>query len=118
METEEKIKTIISQDVNSSYEVSSGIGLKQIKYLLFSIPFLVMLYYFPLHHPNRVVDFIVRVFVIIVIEAMYYFLLKIEPYRHARISSVEILEEKIKFKSMKKKGKNVIYYSKKRKEST
>ena len=111
-----KTRVMISQNVDSSYEFFNGIGVKQIKYLFFSIPFLLGIYYFPFfHHPSPLVDWVIRGFTVSCIAILFYLLLRLKRLKGSKITDIEIAEEKIRFRIKRKNKKNSFYYSKVRK---
>ncbi len=113
---EEKIRVMISQNVDSSYEFFNGIGVKQMKYLLYLLPFLIGIYKFPFfHHPSPLVDWVIRGFTVACIAILFYLLIRLKRLKGSKITDIEITEEKIRFRLKKNKKKNSLYYSKVRK---
>lgn len=113
MQEQERMKVQVSQNVDSNYEYLNGIRLKQMKYLLWSVPFLIGIFKFPFfHHSNEVVDMIIRIFIVCCIAVLWFLLVRLKRFRNSKISDVEILEERIRFRIKKARKKNSIKYSK------
>lgn len=116
MDQEKKKRVMISQNVDSSYEFINGIGVKQMKYLLYFLPILIGIYKFPFfHHPNPIVDWTIRGFTVACLGILFYLLIRLKRLKGSKITDIEITEEKIRFRLRKKNKKNSLYYSKIRK---
>ncbi|MBL1227214.1 hypothetical protein [Enterococcus sp. BWR-S5] len=111
-EKEEK-KYLINIDVDSSYEFSRGFGLKQLRhFVVLVLPLLLLIWFFPLKHPNVVVNFLMRLVAIAAIGIVGYNLVKIKRFAGCEVTQVDILEDKMRFKRRMKTGKNVSRYNK------
>lgn len=106
-------KYLINMDVDSSMEFFKGFGLKQIKhFFLLVVPILLITWYFPIHHKNDVVDFILRLFGVLVIGFLGSRLVIIKRFRGCGITMIEILESRIQRNRRIKKGQNISRYNK------
>ena len=110
---------LISQDVDSSYQFFKGIGWKQVKYFLFTLPIYPMIIYFPLfHHPIYAVDLTTRAILCVTVFFLILLVLQFHTIKGADITNIEMLFERIAFRIRKKEGKTEVFYDKFREEQS
>lgn len=114
MENEELLDThLLNMDVDVSVEFAVGFGLKQVKHLLFlSLPIVLVIWFFPIHHTSKPIDLILRVFTIVLIVGMLFLLVRLKRLKGTDMTDFSILDEDIRYRWRKRQGRNKIPYNK------
>ncbi|EQC0678413.1 TPA_asm: hypothetical protein GIO55_14325, partial [Listeria monocytogenes] len=90
---------MIQQNIDTRAEIVSGVGIKQLFYLMFSIPIYPLIYYFPFfHHENPTIDTVIRFATCICVFILAVLFVQMRPIKNAKITGVEIVAERLSFK--------------------